>query len=391
MPKNHWFFVSLMIFLLALFIYSCGSGGGSSDTPSTGLISGPDRGVGMNNGDYAFHSLAVSKTSSEVVYFGSEGNGMFKSIDGGSNWTWLRQGLIISNSSYPEIYDVAIDPNNNDVVYAGALGGYGPNSVSGPYKTTDGGDNWTRSITGLGSNYYASAIEIDPSGSNILYLAISGGTSTGGDDAGTFYDGAIYKSTNSGESWSNLGLATPIDKSRITKIMAWDSNNIYFVGTNTSNTAEAVGLMKSSDAGQNWSQVNTPDIHVEVFDVAPLDKNKMIVGTFDSLYMYKSSNGGTSWESFSFYGPYEVEISPFDSDTAFISHTDTLYKSTDWMQTMQPVLTVEASVNIAGIEFALSEANTIYVSSDHYRIFKSTDAGDTFSLVADLRSFIDSN
>lgn len=162
------------------------------------------------------------------------------------------------------------------MVYIGTEG-------NGVFKSTDGGENWTRIVSGLTTNFYASAICLDPSNPNILYLAIGGGTSTGGEDVGTFYEGGIYKSTDAGESWGDLGLPSPTGKNRITKIMAWDSNNIYFLGTNFSDTTEAVGIQKSTNEGTSWSNISTPDIHVAAFDVAPLDKNILVISERDAL------------------------------------------------------------------------------------------------------------
>ncbi|MFH1683628.1 MAG: hypothetical protein ABIA67_01965 [Candidatus Margulisiibacteriota bacterium] len=388
-------FIISLISLLACAMISCAQTQSTSTTTTTTstttttvcIIKGPDRGVSPNDNDNPFRSLIVSATNPEVIYIGSEGNGIFKSTDGGTNWSWIRSGLRCSVNSYPEIYDMMVHPTDNNLVYAATLVGYGPTDVGGPYETTDG-ENWERKVSGISTNFYASAIDLDPADPSILYLAIGAGTSTGGSDIGTFYNGGIYKSTNSGESWTQLSLASPAEKNRITHLTAWDSNNIYFCGTNFSNTAEAVGLMKSSDAGANWSSVNTPDIHVASFDIAPLDKNIIIIGKRDAMQTYITTNGGSSWSEILFYSADVISISPHDSDVVLFAHTGDIYKSSDAMQTWQQVLTVEA--NVKDIEFS-SDPNIIYASSEHLLVYKSTDGGETFTEVADLRNYIDTH
>ncbi|MFH1683958.1 MAG: hypothetical protein ABIA67_03650 [Candidatus Margulisiibacteriota bacterium] len=389
-------FLIALISLLACTMIGCTQTQSTSTTTTTTsittttvcIIKGPDVGTSPNDNDNPFRSLIVSTTNPEVIYIGSEGNGIFKSTDGGANWSWIRSGLLCSVNSYPEIYDMIIHPTDNNLVYAATLVGYGPTDVGGPYKTTDG-ENWERQASGISTNFYASAIDMDPNTPGTLYLAIGAGESTGGSDLGTFYNGGIYKSTNSGETWSQLSVATPAETNRVTHLTAWDSNNIYFCGTNFDNTAEAVGLMKSSDAGANWSSINTPDIHVASFDIAPLNKSIIIVGERDSMQTYITTNEGSSWSQILFYSADVISISPHDSDVVLFAHTGNLYKSSDGMQTWNQVLTAEA--NIKDIEFAASNQNIVYASSEHLLVYKSTDGGATFTKVADLRNYINTH
>jgi len=380
--------VAALLFFLTWSMIGCTQTQGTTTTTTLCIIKGPNRGTSPNNNDNPFRSLAVSSISSEVIYLGSEGNGIFKSTDGGATWSWLRRGLRCSNDSYPEIYDMVIHPTNNNLVYAATLVGYGPTDVGGPYKTTDG-ENWELIASGITTNFYASAIAMDPANPSTLYLAIGAGESTGGSDVGTFYNGGIYKSTNSGESWSNLAAPSPTQTNRITKLIAWDSNNLYFLGTNFNNTAEAAGLMKSSDAGVNWTSLNTPDIHVAAFDVARLNKNIIIISARDSRQTYISTNEGSSWSFIDFYSADVIKISPDNANIVLFAHTGNLYKSSDAMQTWHQVLTAEA--NVKKVEFSLTDPNTIYVSAEHLLIYKSTDGGETFTNVADLRDYIDTH
>src|SRR5216684_9348002 len=94
-------------------------------------------------------ALAVAPSDPKIIYAGSgetdirsdlaSGNGVYKSIDGGT--TWNRLGL----EDTRQISRIVIDPQNPSVVYVGALGhAYGPNEQRGIYKSIDGGRRWSK-------------------------------------------------------------------------------------------------------------------------------------------------------------------------------------------------------------------------------------------------------
>ncbi len=384
------------LFLLAVIVYSCGQSGTTTNTSTTlgastttttqAPIKGPDVGTSPNDNDQVFRSLAVSHISPEVVFLGSEGNGIFKSVDGGTNWTWLRAGLIQSNNSYPEIYETIIHPTNNNILYVATVPGH---QASGVYKTVNGGQTWSRKVSGFPSEYMSRCISLDSENPNTLYV----GLCVDPDVAGS--SGAIYKSTNSAESWGNLSLASPAETNGFRKIIVWDTDNVYLVGTNFTNTSEAIGLKKSTDQGQTWTTVNTPDIHIDPFEVAPSNKNIIYIIARDSMNMHKTTNEGTSWTNISFYGGKAIEISPADPNLVLFSHTNVLYKTSDGMQTWTAVLTAEVqaggTTNISDVVFAPSEPTTVYAAADGLRVYKSTDGGSTWTQIGDLRNYIDTH
>src|SRR5216684_1680385 len=69
---------------------SCGDGSPAQTAP---VIKGPAVGVAGNNHDNPFRSLAIDPNNPQIVYAGSECNGIFKSTDGGNTWQWIRAGL----------------------------------------------------------------------------------------------------------------------------------------------------------------------------------------------------------------------------------------------------------------------------------------------------------
>ena len=151
-------------------------------------------------------ALAVSPSDPNVIYVGtgeaiqrqyiSQGNGVYKSTDGGATWT--NVGLKETRA----IAKIRINPNNPNIVYVAAMGNnFGPNPDRGVYRTLDGGKTWKK-ILYRGESAGAVDLTIDPKNPNILFASLnqevtypwneeSGGPSTG-----------LFKTTDGGDSWS---------------------------------------------------------------------------------------------------------------------------------------------------------------------------------------------
>ena len=118
-------------------------------------------------------ALAVALSDSRIIYAGtgetdiredlSSGNGVYKSSDGGATWNHI--GL----EDTRQISRIAIDPQNPNVVYAGALGhAYGPNEQRGVYKSVDGGMHWAR-VLDLGSDIGISDLAICSAAPQLIF------------------------------------------------------------------------------------------------------------------------------------------------------------------------------------------------------------------------------
>jgi len=118
--------------------------------------------------------LAQDHRNPNILWAGTEDDGVFRSTDGGKSWHPLNLGL-----DDKTVYAVAIDPTDSRTIYLGTHGG-------GVYRSTDNGKNWSQKKLGL-TNLEVHAITILPSRPEIVF-------------AGTL-NGGLFRSTNRGESW----------------------------------------------------------------------------------------------------------------------------------------------------------------------------------------------
>ena len=153
-------------------------------------------------------AVAVSESNPDVVYIGMgetelrgnimQGDGVYKSDDAGK--TWKHIGL----SDTQAIARIRIDPSNSDIVYVAALGHpYGTNAERGVFRTRDGGKTWQK-ILYKDDHAGSEDLTIDPHNPRVLYAAIwdvyrtSWTLSDGGPRSG------FYKSTDGGDHWTEL-------------------------------------------------------------------------------------------------------------------------------------------------------------------------------------------
>lgn len=366
-----------------------------------GLIHGPDGTITPSFSDEMFRSLAVAPTDPNVIYVGSEGNGIFRSTDGGITWSWIRNGLKYGvltgvTTSYAETYDLAIDPNNSNLAYAAQTSNVGPptgnylSAAAGIYKTTTGGSSWSRKMAGF-LNGSTTSIAVDPTNPSILYAGLSSGTpnQSGLDVSDQYFAGSIYKSTDAGENWTKLDLPTTLSASSEYWRIVIRGSKVFTLGQKWEEPASAIGLLKSEDAGTSWTSIPAAGMELHDFDVGYSDPETIYGLDWRTNTFYKTSNNGSSWTTVPRYAYGVVRISPHTDQTVLFSNRKEVYKSTDGVATWTFIFSAEADVN--DIEFSASNANILYVGTAGLKIYKSTDGGNNFSRVADLRQYINTH
>ncbi|MEP6617248.1 MAG: hypothetical protein ABJA57_11740 [Ginsengibacter sp.] len=201
-------------------------------------------------------ALAIDQQNPKTVFVGtgesnmrntvSIGDGLFKTIDGGDNWTKIG-GL----DSTEHISKIIIDPKNSNTVYVSSPGPLWSDSKNrGLYKSTDGGKTFDK-ILYINEKTGVADIALDPSNTDILYATtwefrrLPYAFNSGGKGSG------IYKSTDAGKTWKELSKGLPPKPFGRTAIALAPSapNNLIAIVE-----AEKTGLYISADGGETWKQ-----------------------------------------------------------------------------------------------------------------------------------------
>lgn len=274
-------------------------------------------------------AIAVSESHPRIVYVGmgehaprgvmtSYGDGVYKSIDGGS--TWKKVGL----EKTQHISRIIIHPENPDIVYVAAQGAlHAPNEDRGIFKTTNGGETWEK-ILYVDAKTGAAELSMDMNFPEILYAAmwehqrlpwkvISGGP---GSD--------LYKSTDAGKTWKKINQGLPKEKGKMAIAVSRANSSKVYSLIESDSDKDLGGLFVSNDAGENWTLASGDNrltqrawYYIEVF-ADPNDENTVYVLSAPAL---RSIDGGKNWEVLpNAHGDYhDLWINPKNSKNMVIA------------------------------------------------------------------------
>lgn len=250
----------------------------------------------------------------------SLGDGLYKSVDGGT--TWKKKGF--ENSE--RISSIVINPKNSGEMFVGVMGAlWGDSEERGIFKSGDGGETWKKVLYTDQTTGVADLI-MDPSNPNILYASMWNfrrtpwGFNSGGETSG------VYKSTDAGETWSKIHSGLPSGKlGRIALAIATSAPNILYAAVETEK-AETNGLYRSEDAGASWKHLNNDfGLTVRPFYFARLvvDPSNPEVVVKGGLRGSISHDGGKTFKDL---GPQHADIHDISFD---INNSDRMYTATD--------------------------------------------------------------
>ena len=233
-----------------------------------------------------------------TLYVGAAGGGVWKSSNSGASFRSVFDKYCQSIGS------LAIDQQNPKTVYVGTGESNMRNTVSigdGLYKTIDGGDNWTK-IGGLDSTEHISKIIIDPKNSNILYVASPGPLWSDSKHRG------LYKSTDGGKTFEKIlyinettgvaDLAVDPVNTNIIYATAWEfRRKPYAFNSGGKNS----GIFKSLDGGKTWKELTNglpaKPIGRAAIALAPSAPNNLVaIVEAEKTGLFLSTDGGETWK-----------------------------------------------------------------------------------------------
>lgn len=351
-------------------------------------------------------SLTIDPNDPNIIWAGTQGEGedfgVFRSDDAGSTWTSKINGITLGNDIGLVFRGFTIQEGNSDSVYAMAevptlTEGREFNRVKGRiYKTTDRGENWE--LVWSGDNL-ARYLIIHHTNTNILFAStgIFDREAFNSDcENGDFGGVGVIKSTDGGENWAatNSGLTDLY----VGALRMHPTNpDILFAATgdnacSTNADGDLVsGLFKSTDGGSTWTKVIANDIMTTVaFSTA----NPEVMYAGSAMSFFSSDDGGDTWtehiESSGVWGPsgiragvpIDVTVDPEDSDTVFVnSYGGGIFKSTDGTETWEPSSQGYTGAEIHDLDIKPGNNATIYAIG-RSGPFKSTDGGDSWRGIA---------
>jgi len=264
------------------------------------------------------------------------GDGLYKSTDGGSNWTKL--GLDKSE----RIANIIVNPKNSQEIYVGVLGAlWGDSTERGVYKSSDGGTSWEKLLY-IDQKTGCADLAMDPNDPNILYASMWEFRRTGWSFSSGGSNSALYKSTDGGATWNKIHNGFPEGDLGRLAIAVAPSNPLVLYTVIEAEKDERKGLYRSDNGGQSWNQLNNDfGITVRPFYfsrivVDPRDENVVVkAGLSGSI----SRDGGKTFKNLgNMHGDiHDIAFGIADSDVMYVGTDGGVYRSWNGGTTMEIV------------------------------------------------------
>lgn len=232
------------------------------------------------------NDIAIFPGNANIMYTATAGGGIWKTTNGGTNWTPV-------SDKWPILYtsSVAIHPTNSNLILAGTgdAEGFFQHFGNGIMRSTDGGANWT-TVGPLSMQMSCiGKIMFDPTNPNIV-LALG----TDGEAA----NDVVYRSIDAGVTWTVVTAGLSASVRDWNDIDRSTGGTYYICGTD--DAATTGWIYKSTNQGASWSAVANPSVNAnKAMDLAcsKANANTLYLLSIGDEAIYKSTNGGASWSN----------------------------------------------------------------------------------------------
>ena len=270
------------------------SSGGVWKTTNAGITFTP---VFQNEASYAIGTVVIDPKNPSTIWVGTGeannqravgyGDGVYRSDDAGK--TWRNLGLKTSE----QIGRIVIDPRDSDVVWVAAYGSlWKEGGERGLYKTTDGGKTWNKALE-ISENTGISDVALDPNNPDVMlavahqrrrhtWTLIHGGPESG-----------LHKSIDGGKTWRRIRNGLPNgDLGRIVISFSQAQKGLVYAKVETN---ENTAIYASLDSGESWERrgtVNAQPMYYQNIHADPKDPNRLYVPTVQTQI---SEDGGRTF------------------------------------------------------------------------------------------------
>jgi photosystem II stability/assembly factor-like uncharacterized protein len=220
--------------------------------------------------------IAVDPVQPEIVYAGTRPAALFRSADGGGSWKRLAAKIAAEcpNVGVPRVTALAVDPSDHGVVWAGI-------EVDGVRRSTDGGESWTRIAAINDPDIHDIAVTVD--GGPLVLISTPG---------------EIFASRDRGENWEMLHVRDRF-RLRYCRGLAQqpDDPQTLFVATGDSAVGSTGAIERSRDSGRGWQALDLPDepnSPIWAFATTVADP-RLILACSHYGEIYTTEDAGDSW------------------------------------------------------------------------------------------------
>ena len=326
--------ISCLVMLLCVYVLPVNSINATELDNS--IFQGSWASIGRNYLLSKVKTIAIDPKNPDIVYLGTNGEGVFKSNDGGETFEPINNNL---SESY--INAIIIDPDNPNVIYTG--------TATGIFKSFNGGRDWEEMDLGMGRLEVLS-LAFDPANSQIIYAGVYNEKAAGG----------IFRSKDGGNSWENIGLQSEQVNSITITI---GENSFIYAGTGS-------GVFRSVDSGTTWVKSSFN----KAANVIKLGSANLIyIASFGGVY--KSIDSGTTWilTGLKDNNVISLDVDPNNQEIVYAGTDDGRFFRCINGNTWEEKEIVAKSINCIAVD---SKGN-LYLGKDR-GFSKSFDMGNTF-------------
>ncbi len=313
------------------------SAGGVWRTVNSGITFEP---IFDSEGTSSIGTVVIDPNNSSTIWVGSGennnqrsvsyGDGIYKSLDGGSSW----KNMGLENSEH--IGRIIVHPENSDIIFVAAIGPlWSSGGDRGLYKSKDGGTTWDK-VLEIDEHTGVNDVLMDPRNSDVLYASSFQRrrhvfTYLGGGPGST-----IYKSIDGGTTWNKSAKGLPsVDIGRIGLAISPVDPEIIFAMVEAAGSEG--GFYRSTNRGASWDKrsgyASSGNYYVELVP-DPIDADRIY--SMDT-WMQVSNDGGESWsnvgEDYKHIDNHSLWIDPTDTDHLIAGCDGGVYESWDLAKT----------------------------------------------------------